>query len=172
MQYLDIHSSTVFHFPSSGNSFRRESLTSLFLATFSSSSCGAPGQKGYIISPAYSGLLPVVCAQKTSKRMPEPTQLTPFDTEEQWLYSKFSPDGQAPHPISKAEPSHFSCLYPWPHSFDHYPDLMNVVKYGHWYMEKCIIQNCTISLFCFHSSSTVIQLLYIWNTMLTVTTVA
>ena len=32
--------------------------------------------------------------------MPEPPQLTPFDVEEQRLYSEFPPDGRAPHPIS------------------------------------------------------------------------
>jgi len=36
--------------------------------------------------------------------MPKPLQLTSLDAEEQWLCSELPPD--APHPISKAEPSH------------------------------------------------------------------
>ena len=50
-------------------------------------------------------------------QVPEPPQLTPFDAEEQRLYSELPPDGRAPHSITKTEPSyppketHFSCLY-------------------------------------------------------------
>ena len=64
--------------------------------------------------------------------MPEPPQLTPLDMEEQRLYSESLPDVRAPHPISKAEPSHpaeethFGRLYPRPHSFGHYPELMTI----------------------------------------------
>ena len=60
--------------------------------------------------------------------MPEPPQLTPFDVQEQRLYSKFPVDGRAPLHISKGEPSHplkeanFSRLYPRPHSFSYYSD--------------------------------------------------
>jgi len=35
-------------------------------------------------------------------QMPEPPQLSPFDAEEQRLYSEFPPIGLAPHSISKA----------------------------------------------------------------------
>ena len=64
--------------------------------------------------------------------MPKLPQLTPFDAEEQQLYSKLPLDGRAPHPIFKAEPSHplqethFSCLHLLPHSFVYNPDLVTI----------------------------------------------
>ncbi|MED6253340.1 hypothetical protein ATANTOWER_027092 [Ataeniobius toweri] len=62
--------------------------------------------------------------------MPKPPQLAPLDMEEQRLYSKPLPDGQAPHPISKgvpgnpAEEANFSPLYPGSRSFGHDPKFM------------------------------------------------
>ncbi|MDW1502102.1 hypothetical protein, partial [Vibrio sp. YT-19(2023)] len=64
--------------------------------------------------------------------MPEPPQLTPFEVKKQQLYSKLPPDVRAPHPISKAEPSHpaeethFGRLYSRSHSFGHYPELVTI----------------------------------------------
>ena len=53
-------------------------------------------------------------------------------SEEQRLYSELPLDVWAPHPISKAEPSHptkeahFGRLYPRSHSSGHYPKLMTI----------------------------------------------
>ena len=107
---------------------------------------GIPGQKGNIIPPASPGsppgpppsrTYPVSLQMEATRRhpnqVPEPSQLTPFDAEEQRLCSEFAPDGQAPHPISKAEPSqppketHCSCLY-LRSSFGLYPDLVTIVE--------------------------------------------
>ncbi|XP_049890000.1 tetraspanin-13b isoform X3 [Epinephelus moara] len=69
-------------------------------------------------------------AQEDPSQMPEPPQMTPFDAKEQRLYSELPPDVRAPHPISKAEPSHpndpFRRSYPQSHSFGHYPELMTI----------------------------------------------
>ena len=52
----------------------------------------------------------------------------------QRLYSELPPDVWAPHPISKAEPSHptkeahFGRLYPRSYSYGHYPKLMTIVE--------------------------------------------
>ena len=91
---------------------------------------GFPGQKGHIIPPASPGsalgpppsrTCPENLQREATRRhpnqVPEPPQLTPFDAEEQRLYSELPPDGRAPHSITKTEPSyppketHFSCLY-------------------------------------------------------------
>ena len=101
-----------------------------------------PGQKRYIIPPAGSGSASAsppsrTCPENLERQapgrhpdqMPEPPQLTPFDAEEQRLYSELPPDVWAPHLISKAEPSHppeetqFGRLYPRSPSFGHYPQL-------------------------------------------------
>ena len=64
--------------------------------------------------------------------MPEQPQLAPLNAEEQWLYSEPLPDVQAPHSISKAEPSHpaeethFSSLYSQSHFLGHYPEHMAI----------------------------------------------
>ncbi|KAF7645560.1 hypothetical protein LDENG_00201930 [Lucifuga dentata] len=58
--------------------------------------------------------------------MPEPPQLTPFDAEEQRLYSESLPNVQASHPVPETEPRHpteephFRCLYPRSYPFSHY----------------------------------------------------
>jgi len=83
-----------------------------------------PGQKGHIIPlasprPALGPPPSRPCPENFQRevfppgginQMPEPPQLTPFNAEEQQLYSDFPLDGQAPHPISKAEPSHPSLV--------------------------------------------------------------
>ncbi|KAK3506531.1 hypothetical protein QTP70_006559 [Hemibagrus guttatus] len=64
--------------------------------------------------------------------MPEPLQLSPFDVEEQRLYSKLLPGDRAPYPISKGVPrhpteeAHFGRLYPGPYPFGHDPELMTI----------------------------------------------
>ena len=102
-----------------------------------------PGQKGYIIPPASprsalgpppSGLenLQSEATRRHPNQMSKPPQLAPFEVEEQWLYSELPLNGGAPHPISKAEPSHppnethFSRLYPQSRSFSHYPDVLTI----------------------------------------------
>ncbi|KAK3523144.1 hypothetical protein QTP86_020197 [Hemibagrus guttatus] len=62
--------------------------------------------------------------------MPEPPQLSPFDVEEQRLYSKLLPGDRAPYPISKRAPrhpteeAHFGRLCPGSYPFGHDPALM------------------------------------------------
>lgn len=78
-----------------------------------------PGQMRHIIPPAASGsatesppscLCPENLQREASRRhpnqMPDPPQLAPFEAKEQQLYSELPGDVRAPHPISKAEPSH------------------------------------------------------------------
>ncbi|KAK3535514.1 hypothetical protein QTP70_016937 [Hemibagrus guttatus] len=65
--------------------------------------------------------------------MPEPPQLSPFDVEEQRLYSELLPGDRATCPISKGAPrhpteeAHFSRLYPRSYPFGHDPELMTIV---------------------------------------------
>ncbi|KAF7650212.1 hypothetical protein LDENG_00129660, partial [Lucifuga dentata] len=64
--------------------------------------------------------------------VPEPPQLTPFDVEEQRLYSESLLDVRASHPVPESEPrhpteeSHFRRLYPRSCPFGHYPKLMTI----------------------------------------------
>ncbi|KAL3983525.1 myosin XVIII [Sarotherodon galilaeus] len=104
-----------------------------------------PGQPRDIISPACpgsapgpppGGTCPEHLTQEAPRRhpcqMPEPSQLTPFDVEEQRVYSEPLPDGRTSHPISKGEASHpseeahFCRLYPRSRSFGHYPQLVAI----------------------------------------------
>ena len=68
-----------------------------------------PEQRGHIIPPASHGSAPGpppsrMCSENLQREatrrhpnlMPKPPQLTPFDAEEQWLYSEFPPIDQAP----------------------------------------------------------------------------
>ncbi|KAK3525040.1 hypothetical protein QTP86_013476 [Hemibagrus guttatus] len=90
-----------------------------------------PGQPKDIVSPACpgsspgplpGGACPEHLSRETSRRhpkqMPEPPQLSPFDVEEQRLYSELLPGDRAPNPISKGAPrhpteeAHFGRLYP------------------------------------------------------------
>ena len=106
-----------------------------------------PGQLGYVIPPVSSRstswsptswMCPENLQGEAPRRhpdqMPEPPQLAPFDAKEQRLYSELPPDVRAPHPISKAEPSHpteetnFGRLYLQSRSFGHYPKLMTIGK--------------------------------------------
>ena len=77
-----------------------------------------PSQKRYIIPPMSSRSdqesPPSWACPKTLQReatwrhrnqMPEPPQLTPFNSGQHPLYSELHPGGCAPQPISKAEPS-------------------------------------------------------------------
>ncbi|KAK3568385.1 hypothetical protein QTP86_005567 [Hemibagrus guttatus] len=65
--------------------------------------------------------------------MPEPPQLSPFDVEEQQLYSELFPGDRAPYPISKGAPrhpteeAHFGRLYLGSYPFGHDPELMIIV---------------------------------------------
>ncbi len=97
--------------------------TSLFPATFPSSLCGirTHSQTRLDIKSLQRvlglprGLLPVGCAQKTSKGRRsggswsngEPLRLDPFVMKEQQLYSELSPNVWTPYSISKAEPGIF-----------------------------------------------------------------
>ncbi|KAK0144409.1 hypothetical protein N1851_017229 [Merluccius polli] len=86
-----------------------------------------PGQLGYVILPVYL----MVSYQLDVPRKP-PRGGAPFDAKEQRLYSELPPDVRAPHPISKAEPSHpmeetnFGRLYSRFRSFGHCPKLMTI----------------------------------------------
>ncbi|KAK3520771.1 hypothetical protein QTP70_032339 [Hemibagrus guttatus] len=91
-----------------------------------------PGQpRGIVSPPACPGSspgslpggaclehLPSKMSWRHPKQMPEPPQLSPFDVEEQRLYSKLLPGDRAPYPISKGAPRHpteevhFGRLYP------------------------------------------------------------
>ena len=68
-------------------------------------------------------------------QMPEPPQLTFWWAGAAALLWA-PPDGQAPHPMSKAKPSHslketyFICMYPMPLSFGHYPALVTIGEGG------------------------------------------
>lgn len=62
-------------------------------------------------------------------QMSEPTRLAPLNAKQKGLCSEFPPDVWAPHPISKANPSHspeaphLCRLYPGSCSFGHNPQL-------------------------------------------------
>ncbi|KAK3557387.1 hypothetical protein QTP70_026534 [Hemibagrus guttatus] len=66
------------------------------------------------------------------------SQLSPFDVEEQRLYSEFLPGDRAPYPICKGAPghpteeAHFGRLYPGSYPFGHDPELMTIDIY------KCV----------------------------------
>ncbi|KAK3511436.1 hypothetical protein QTP70_008680 [Hemibagrus guttatus] len=66
--------------------------------------------------------------------MPEPPQLSPFDVEEQRLYSELLPGDSAPYPISKGahchptEETHFGCLYPGSYPFGNDPEFMTIAS--------------------------------------------
>ncbi|KAK3507438.1 hypothetical protein QTP70_020628 [Hemibagrus guttatus] len=102
-----------------------------------------PGQPRDIVSPACpgsspgplpGGACPIHLPRETSRRhpkqMPEPPQLSPFNVEEQRLYSKLLPGDRAPYPISKRAPrhpteeAHFGRLCPGSYPFGHDPALM------------------------------------------------
>ncbi|KAK3571026.1 hypothetical protein QTP86_001276 [Hemibagrus guttatus] len=69
--------------------------------------------------------------------MPEPPQLSPFDVEEQRLYSELFPGDRTPFPISKGAPhhpteeAHFGRLYPASYPFGHDPELMTIALRQH-----------------------------------------
>ncbi|KAK3530867.1 hypothetical protein QTP70_003638 [Hemibagrus guttatus] len=113
-----------------------------FLQLFRRDPEAFPGQPRDIVSPACPesspGSLPgVACPEhlprETSRRhpkqIPEPPQLSPFDVEEQWLYSELLPGDRAPYPISKGVPchpmeeAHFGHLCPGSYPFGHDPEL-------------------------------------------------
>lgn len=65
--------------------------------------------------------------------MPEPPQLAPINTKEEWFYSELLLDAQGPRSIRKSEASHCSqkaqksgFLYRQPCSFGHDPVLMAI----------------------------------------------
>ncbi|KAK3567625.1 hypothetical protein QTP86_020275 [Hemibagrus guttatus] len=66
------------------------------------------------------------------KQMPKPPQLSPFDVEEQRLYSELLPGDRAPYPISKGAPrhptaeAHFGRSYPGSYPYGHDPELMAI----------------------------------------------
>ncbi|KAF7653624.1 hypothetical protein LDENG_00080760, partial [Lucifuga dentata] len=104
-----------------------------------------PGQPGDVIPPACPGSSPGplpswTCLEDLPREstrghpywVPEPPQLTPFDAEEQRLYSESLPDVQASHPVPESEPRHpmeephFRRLYPRSCPFGHYPEIMTI----------------------------------------------
>ncbi|KAK3516971.1 hypothetical protein QTP70_029109 [Hemibagrus guttatus] len=105
-----------------------------------------PGQPRDIVSPTCPGFstgslpgeacpehLPRETSRRHLKQMPEPPQLSPFDVEEQRLYSELLPGDRAPYPIAKGAPrhpteeAHFGRLYPGSYPFGHDPELMTIV---------------------------------------------
>ncbi|KAK3560905.1 hypothetical protein QTP86_022883 [Hemibagrus guttatus] len=116
-----------------------------FLQLFRRDPKAFPGQPKDIVSPACpgsspgplpGGACPEHLSRETSwrhpKQMPEPPQLSPFDVEEQRLYSELLPGDRAPYPISKGAPrhpteeAHFGRLYPGSYPFGHDPELMTI----------------------------------------------
>ncbi|KAK3528665.1 hypothetical protein QTP70_007204 [Hemibagrus guttatus] len=114
-----------------------------FLQLFRRDPKAFPGQPRDIVSPVCpwsspgslpSGACPEHLPRETSRRhpkqMPKPPQLSPFDVEEQRLYSELLPGDRAPYPISKglprhpAEEAHSGCLYLGSYPFGHDPELM------------------------------------------------
>ncbi|KAK3570874.1 hypothetical protein QTP86_029388, partial [Hemibagrus guttatus] len=85
--------------------------------------------------------------------MPEPPQLSPFDVEEQQLYSELLPGDRAPYPISKGAPrhptdeAHFGRLYPGSYPFGHDPELMTIGRRltsvgGGWPLSDLLLPPC------------------------------
>ncbi|KAK3532634.1 hypothetical protein QTP86_027371 [Hemibagrus guttatus] len=78
--------------------------------------------------------LPRETSRRHPKQMPEPPQLSPFDVEEQRLYSELLPGDSAPYPISKGahchptEETHFGCLYPGSYPFGNDPEFMTIAS--------------------------------------------
>ncbi|KAK3552864.1 hypothetical protein QTP86_024271 [Hemibagrus guttatus] len=116
-----------------------------FLQLFRKDPEAFPGQPRDIVSPACPGSsprplpgraclehLPRETSWRHPKQMPEPPQLSPFDVEEQWIYSKLLPGDRAPYPISKGAPrhpteeAHFGRLYLGSYPFGHDPELMTI----------------------------------------------
>ncbi|KAK3515850.1 hypothetical protein QTP70_034718 [Hemibagrus guttatus] len=92
-----------------------------------------PGSSpGSIPGGAFPEHLPRETSRKKPKQMPKPPQLSPFDVEEQRLYSKLLPGDRAPYPITKGAPrhpteeAHFGCLYLGSYPFGHDPELMTI----------------------------------------------
>ncbi|KAK3550428.1 hypothetical protein QTP86_025158 [Hemibagrus guttatus] len=116
-----------------------------FLQLFRRDPEAFPGQPRDIVSPVCPGSspgplpggacpehLPRETSRMHLKQMPEPPQLSPFDVEEQRLYSELLPGDRAPYPISKGAPCHpteevhFGHLYPGSYPFGHDPELMTI----------------------------------------------
>ncbi|KAK3509062.1 hypothetical protein QTP70_020202, partial [Hemibagrus guttatus] len=104
-----------------------------------------PGQPRDIVSPACPGSspgslpggacpehLPRETSRRHTKQMLEPPQLSPFDVEEQRLYSELLPGDRAPYPISMGAPhhptgeAHFGRLYPGSYPFGYDQELMTI----------------------------------------------
>ncbi|KAK3529226.1 hypothetical protein QTP70_021926 [Hemibagrus guttatus] len=70
-------------------------------------------------------VIPRETSRRHPKQMPESPQLSPFDVEEQRLYSELLPGDRAPYPISKGVPhhpteeAHFGRLYSGSYPFGH-----------------------------------------------------
>ncbi|KAK3574723.1 hypothetical protein QTP86_015383, partial [Hemibagrus guttatus] len=98
----------------------------------------SPACPGSSLGPLPGGACPEHLPRETSRRhteqMPKPPQLSPFDMEEQRLYSELLPGSRTPYPISKGAPrhptekAHFGCLYPGSYPFSHDPELMTIVE--------------------------------------------
>ncbi|KAK3509598.1 hypothetical protein QTP70_006792 [Hemibagrus guttatus] len=116
-----------------------------FLQLFRRDPEAFPGQPRGIVSPACPGSspgslpggacpehLPRETSRRHPKQMPASPQLSPFDVEEQRLYSEILPGDRAPYPISKGAPrhpteeAHFSRLYLGSYPFGHDPELMTI----------------------------------------------
>ncbi|KAK3533720.1 hypothetical protein QTP70_024318, partial [Hemibagrus guttatus] len=119
-----------------------------FLQLFRRDPEAFPGQPRDIVSQACPGSslgplpggacpehLPREMSRRHPKQMPEPPQLSPFDVEEQRVYSELLPGDRAPYPISKGAPhhpmeeAHFGRLYPGSYPFDRDPELMTIDRH-------------------------------------------
>ncbi|KAK3546058.1 hypothetical protein QTP70_019981, partial [Hemibagrus guttatus] len=93
----------------------------------------SPACPGSLSGGAYPEHLPRETPRRHPKQMPKPPQLSPFDVEEQRLYSKLLPGDRAPYPISKGAPhhpmeeAHFGRLYLGSYPFGHDQELMTIV---------------------------------------------
>lgn len=95
-----------------------------FLQLFEEYSEALPGQPQDMVSPPCPGSASEPPPSRTClehllceafrghpKQMPDPPQLTPFNTKEQWRLSKLLPSHCASHPLSKGAPATLCSLF-------------------------------------------------------------
>ncbi|KAK3566605.1 hypothetical protein QTP86_001083 [Hemibagrus guttatus] len=133
---IPIVSAIMWHrVPSKGNyTLNRTEKDKMVFCDAISPEC--PGSSpGSLPSGACPEHFPRETPRRHPKQMPEPPQLSPFDVEEQRLYSKLLPGNRAPYPIFKGAPrhpseeAHFGRLYPGSYPFGHDPEFMTIDQY-------------------------------------------